>query len=190
MNEVQLLKSQLAAERQHLREVAGLCTAGSELVSPEFTESCANYILFSMNQERARAQALLERSSRVRGPADGARGEPAALHALEEGLGAVTVALGELLELRGTRRAGRGGPGAVGGPPGMNGGRQRLEALGRSAALLERLIVSRLSVQALAEAGYTVEDWRRIARVDADSVLEERRLRAEVLRHGAGPTLD
>jgi hypothetical protein len=58
-----------------------------------------------------------------------------------------------------------------------------LDALARYAGLLAQ---SRLedsqSLMARAEARYTVEDWRLVARVDADSIREERRLRAEVLR--------
>ena len=49
------------------------------------------------------------------------------------------------------------------------------------ASLLE-LIEAAERVEALAERRYSIEDWRRVARVDADAVLEERRLWAR-LKH-------
>jgi hypothetical protein len=60
---------------------------------------------------------------------------------------------------------------------------EALEALTRYARLLaESRVEDSESLMARASARYTVEDWRRIAGVDADSIREERRLRAEVLR--------
>lgn len=200
MNEAQLIRAQLAAEREHLREVAFWCAAArsapavrsraggsptavawrSAEISQEFIMSCINYLLFFMKQEQARGAACLELSSRAPdSPRDAADPHtPPRLHGalapLRAALAAVTTALAELGS---TSEAYR--PGRAGGP-------EILAQLCRCAALVERLTESRLALEALAERRYTVEDWRRVAHVDADSILEERKLRAEVLRHGAG----
>ena len=52
------------------------------------------------------------------------------------------------------------------------------------ATLLADLIEAAARLEALVERRYTIEDWREVARVDADSILEERRLWAETQLHG------
>jgi hypothetical protein len=66
---------------------------------------------------------------------------------------------------------------------------ERARALAELSTRTEALIESRGALEALVSSLYTVDDWRRIAHVDADSIVEERRLRAEVLRQcdGADP---
>lgn len=169
MNEAQLIRAQLAAEREHLREVASLCAAAHTRIhqaeiSPYFINSCINYLLFSMNKERTRSAALLECSSRAHEKAG---------NDLRRALSLVTDALGEL-QARSTARSV------------ATDARQTLEELERCTALVDRLIDSRLDLETLAEREYSIVDWRRVAHVDADSILEERKLRTEVLRHGAG----
>jgi hypothetical protein len=64
-------------------------------------------------------------------------------------------------------------------------------ALGAPEALTELLLAHILptaeALEAIAERHYGVEDWRRAAHVDADSILEARRLRQRVIEHGASP---
>lgn len=173
MNEAQLIRAQLAAEREHLREVASLCAAAHTRIhqaeiSPYFISSCINYLLFSMNKERTRSAALLECSSRAH-----ERAHEKAGNDLRRALSLVTDALGEL-QARSTARSV------------ATDARQTLEELERCTALVDRLIDSRLDLETLAEREYSIVDWRRVAHVDADSILEERKLRTEVLRHGAG----
>ncbi len=168
MNEVQLLRAQLSAEREHWREVVSLCASrrAENYISQDFIISYTNYILFCMSKEHARSTTLLERSS---------PGDSGAIDDLRRALFPVTAALGEL------RR-----PARTTAHRAVADGRQRLEALHRCVVLVDRLIESRRALEALTEHLFTVDDWRRLAHVDANSILEERKLRAEVLRHGAG----
>jgi len=62
---------------------------------------------------------------------------------------------------------------------------ERLKRALGEARLLD-LIEAAERVEALAEQWYSIEDWRRVARIDADAILEERRLWAEVDRDGSG----
>ncbi len=162
MNEVQLLRAQLAAEREHLREVAALCAARrrEDNISYDFIISCTEYLLFRLSKEHARGVAL----QNLQGVAP---------ENLRRALIPVTAAIGELRAQSTARNV-------------ATDARQRLELLDRCAALADQLIESRRALEALAESRYTVEDWRRVACIDADSILEERKLRAEVLRHGTG----
>lgn len=212
MNEVELIRAQLAAEREHVREVASLCAAATghashAKYSQVFIVSCVNYLLFSMRQELARGAAFLELSSRASeqaaretlghgaaagygiaaghgaapsraaAPASGAAlGHGAALEPLRAALASVAAARAALQAASDAYRAGRTEASPM------------LEELGRCAALLERLVESRGALEALTGRGYTVDDWRRAAHVNADSILEERQLRAEVLQYGAGAT--
>ncbi len=173
MNEAQLIRAQLAAEREHLREVASLCAAArapihNAKINHYFITTCINYLLFSMNKELARSADLLECSSRAH-----ERAHEKAGNDLRRALGLVTEALGEL-QARSTARSI------------ATDARQTLEELERCTTLVDRLIESRLALETLAERDCSIVDWRRIAHVDADSILEERKLRTEVLRHGAG----
>ncbi len=168
MNEVELIRAQLDAEREHLREVASLGASrrAMDYFSKDFIISYTNYLLFCMSKEHARSTTLLERSS---------PGDSGPIDDLRRALTPATAALGEL---RGPARATAHGA--------VTDGRQRLEELHHCAELADRLIESRRALQALTEHLFTVDDWRRLAHVDANSILEERKLRAEVLRHGAG----
>jgi hypothetical protein len=141
MNELQLIRRQVALEREHL-------LALSRKENNFFSVSYNRYLIYILNQERSRSAAHLRRLSAASGIAPAQEAALANLkHALEETANA---------------------------------------APDRRAALLGRLIDSAERVEALVEQRYTIDDWRSVARIDADSVLEERRLWAEVLRDGSG----
>jgi hypothetical protein len=135
MNEVQLLRRQIAAERQHVRDI-------------NFNNSSAysDYIKYILARERARAVGHLARLSMYLPLAPN---EQAALTSLRD-------ALGETIDL---------------------------EATGGTAGLCN-LIDTIESIELIAERRYSVEDWRSVAQLDADSVLEERRLWSEVTHRG------
>jgi hypothetical protein len=57
-------------------------------------------------------------------------------------------------------------------------------ALAHRTTLLRNLIQAAQAIEQFAERYYSVEDWRSVAQVNADSILEERKLWAEVLHHG------
>jgi hypothetical protein len=172
VNEVQLLEAQLACERQHLR---ALGTSSAAITAPRGLEdifigyitSYASYLMFITNKERARAQAHLERfgSGQPLGPADHA--------ALEHLRGALASADTIDASLRAAMDARSGATEA----------RERAVAIKHDATVLEALIEARVALEALAAPRYTVDDWRHTAQVDADSILEERRLREQVLQY-------
>jgi hypothetical protein len=174
VNEVQLIRRQIATERQHLRELAarsGQAAVGEDhdagrmrKLSQDISASYFNYMRYYLPRERARAQAHIERIGRGASPTPDER---AALAGLQQALGETTGLSGsEVAHAALTPRSACAGECA------------------RDAARLCRLIDSAERIEALAERRYAIEDWRSVARLDADSVLEERRLWAEVLRHG------
>lgn len=168
MNEIELLKSQLAAERQHLEEIAARCRGGNEQISIYFTANCIKYLLFSIKNERARLEAHAERSR------DGADARSAqAIERLRRAFEQAEAAAARL-------------PALPESAPSKAVSREDALALTECAELIQRSVEARTALEALEAPRYTVDDWRRIARLDADSILEERRLRTGVLGHGAG----
>ncbi len=157
MNEVQLIRQQIGIVREHVRVL-------SRNKNNHFSNAYDDYIIYALNQEQSRGAAHVQRLSAA---GSSAPQEEAALahlrHALDE--------TAPLLEVA-TSHTARGSK-APATPE-------------RRAALLCNLIDSAERVEALAERRYTLEDWRSVARVDADSVLEERKLWAEVVRDGSG----
>jgi hypothetical protein len=157
MNEVQLIRSQIATERQHLR-----ACIGDDLYY--LSEIYEKYIRYILNRELSRGASHAARMSRAR-PLTAAE---------KEGLAMLRQALDQAAEA------------LPGFEPSRRGSDSGAAARARCAALLRNLVDSAERIEALAEQRYTIDDWRDIAEVDADSVLEERRLWAEVLRHGSG----
>lgn len=142
MNEVQLLRRQIAVERQHFIET-----------NVDNSKSYKNYIIYYITKERARAKAHIARLSLH---ASLASTEQAALASLRH-------ALDETADLDAADANG---------------------TLARRTTLLHNLIHAAEAVEPFAERYYSVEDWRSVAQVSADSILEERRLWAEVIHHG------
>jgi len=176
VNEIQLLKAHLASEREHLRALAARSAAAAGPSGPlarpdsdlsvEYITSYISYLMFIIRKERARAEAHAERfgGAKSQGPM-----EHAALERLQEALASVAtieVSLRAALAARGAPEA-----------------RERARELVDAVAVVEALIDARVALEALASSRYTVDDWRHTAQIDADSILEERRLRAQVLQH-------
>ena len=168
MNEVQLIRQQLATERQHASEVANACARAlgrSEAREPaggaplgEFRQACVDYLVCVLAWFEERDQRLAELWN-TRPSADGAR-----------------RALDEVLARRGRSR----------------------EALEKLEAALATTAPARASWQDFAGFFNSVwsarrdaigellarqastADWRVVGGIDADSILEERRLYARV----------
>lgn len=170
MNEIQYLRAQLATERRDLAEVVSHCAVATREAlrqaadfSHEFLVACANYLMFFIEKERARAAVQLQRPH-----------NPGHLEPLRAALAAADQAAARLSSLLEAQDGGT----TI---------RDAVADLAGTAAALEALADSRAAVMALAASRYTLEDWRRTALVDADGILEERRLHAEVLRNGPRP---
>jgi hypothetical protein len=163
MNEAQLIRRQIGIEREHACELL-------RRIESTFSMTYSNYLLYILDKQTSRATAHIERMS-SRGPVT--PDEEAALHNLRR-------ALEELTRVLPAPESGGGRPPSrAGSSPPISAGQERC------LAPLRDLIDSSERLEALAEWRYTIDDWRSIARIDADSVLEERRLWAEVLRHGS-----
>jgi hypothetical protein len=161
MNEIQLLRDQLAAERRHVREVASACAAacraepapagGAALVA--LAEACRDYlecVLAWFDQRDARLGELYARL-----PAAGAGGEARGA-----------------LDLSGHGRDAL----------------DRLRAAGTAHedwAALARFVngawdTRRSAIEALLASSLRVTDWRAVSGIDADTIYEERALYSRV----------
>jgi hypothetical protein len=149
MNEIQLLRAQLAAERRHVLAVASTCagahrraaTSGEAPTLAALAEASTRYLALVVGWFEARDARLT---------ALGAHLPPG------EALG--REALGKI-------RAGA----------------NPAEAWGAGAALLSGAWDSRrAAIEALCDANPRVKDWRAFARIDADSIHEERALYGRV----------
>jgi hypothetical protein len=143
MNEIQLLREQLDAERRHVRGVAGACAAAHRLATTS--------------------------------------ADPAALAALREASTGYLALVLDWFDARDARLTALG----VTLPPGEPLGREALgeirsdknpaEAWAACAALVSGAWDSRrAAIEALCAANSRVTDWRTFARVDADSIHQER----------------
>ncbi len=159
MNEVQLIRSQIATEREHLRA----CLRDNSYYFPDIYE---NYLRYFLDREHSRCAQHAARLSRCARSLSAEEVE--VLASLRQALDHSAEVLPAL-----DRSATRGSDSAA------------AAAVARCAARLRSLVDSAERIEALAEPRYTIEDWRNVAQLDADSVLEERRLWAEVLRHGS-----
>jgi hypothetical protein len=196
MNEIELLDAQLTAEREHVRDVASACATLTARARPghisfEFIYSYNNYLMFIMKLEAARATTHLEL-------AEGRAAEPAVRAASERLRKALASAIEAAAHLRTTFGTQSGGTSVASGADadagaGASAGEgagvdahihSRLEGLARLAAQVEDLIDSRVALAALTAPRFTLRERRRTAHVDADSILEERKLHAEAARHG------
>ena len=161
MNEIQLLREQLAAERRHVRSVASACAAACDrLAEPSSASALEPLLEASTLYLRSVLDWFDERDERLGGlyrdhPAGGL--ERRALAAL--------------------------GPGGI--------GREALERLAADEpsretwAALAQFIngawdARRSAIEALLASNARVADWRAFAGIDADSVYRERALYARV----------
>jgi hypothetical protein len=175
MNEIQLIRSQLTAERQRAGAVAnayvsalqraeGETAPGSSALG-EFRQACVDYLVCVLAWFEERDQRLADLAHARHTPADPARG------ALEEVLARPGRSREALEKLEAACAAG--------------------SASGRGNTLKERWLdfaryfgsvwgTRRDGVDALLASSTRVSDWRAVGGIDADSILEERQRYARV----------
>lgn len=179
MNELQIIRSQLAAEQSHAAEVANACAAvlgstGAAPAPPEaiarFRDACVSYLVWVLARFEESDQTLAElpaaRQGQTDGEADGAAASGA--RPLAALVGQPGTSREALARLEAALAAGESG--------GARAAWQEFARFFNSAwtprrAALERALAEHLSVA----------DWRAISAIDADSILDERNRYARVL---------
>jgi hypothetical protein len=175
MNEIQLIRNQLAAERQHASAVANACAsaleraATSELTGgsllAEFQQACVDYLVCVLAWFEERDQRLSDFAHARPGPEDPAR------RTLEEVLARPGRSREALARLE------RAVAGATAGPR----GRDLHESWQEFAQYFNGTWSARReAVDGLLAPNPRAADWRAVAGIDADSMLEERQRYARV----------
>lgn len=175
MNEIQLIRRQLTAERQHAGAVATACVSALQRAdgnpvppSPtlgEFRQACVDYLVCVLTWFEERDQRLADLAQARLAPADPAR------RALEDVLARPGRSRDALEKLEVACATGSAG--------------------GRGSALKERWLdfaryfgsvwgTRRDGLDALLASNTRVTDWRAVGGIDADSMLEERQRYARV----------
>jgi hypothetical protein len=158
MNEIALIRAQLAAEKSHLTAVAEACLAalesgrGADQSAAQFRNACADYMERGLSAFEARDQRLADLTAQ-------AGTDETSHQALGRAL-ALPGSSREALEKLNTARA---NPAAL---PAWNTCVQYL---------LHQWKARRDSLDALLAANNRVSEWRAIGGIDADSILAERR---------------
>jgi hypothetical protein len=175
MNEIQLIRAQLTAERQHASTVANACatalgrrnavalSSGSSL--EEFRQACVDYLVRVLAWFEERDQRLIELWHARLAPADGAR------RALEDVLASPGRSREALEKLAAALAC------TTAAAP-----RSNAQQGWREFAQFFNSVWSarRDAIDALLAANSRTTDWRVIAGIDADSILEERARYARV----------
>jgi hypothetical protein len=175
MNEIEIIRSQLAREHSHATEVAHACAAvlgsrSSTAAAPEaaapFREACVSYLVWALARFEERDQTLAELL--------GARASPAGTAAAQR-----TRQLGDLLSRPGRSREALSrleGALAAADPAAAQARWAEFDQFFDSAWAPRRAALE----QAL-EQHLSVEEWRAIGAIDADSILEERERHARLI---------
>jgi hypothetical protein len=161
MNETHFLKSQLATEQRHLEVVLKACSdviASTPGDSPAdaFLQTCVDYLTPGVKAlaDRDRARLALHYG---RSPPSDQDGHSASAQ-LEAAIAAATALWGRV------------GSKAI-----------DVEALHRAAQALEQWLVKREAAKECLDASaYTVEQWRKVAFIDAKWIIDERERFARV----------
>jgi hypothetical protein len=177
MNEIEIIRSQLAREQSHAAEVAHACAAvlgsrssaapASEAAAP-FREACVSYLVWALARFEERDQRLAELLGARLTPA----GSAAAARARQ---------LGDLLSRSGRSREALSrleGALAAADPAGAQARWAEFDQFFDSAWAPRRAALEQALAQHL-----SVEEWRAIGAIDADSILEERERHARVTAH-------
>lgn len=177
MNEVQIIRSQLAVEQSHAAEVVNACSAvfgstGAAAASSDatalFREACVSYLVWVLARFEERDQTLSELLASRQSMTSGAGG-------------AAARRLGTLISRTGTGREAL----------------SRLEtafAAGDSAKACEHWqefarffeavwAPRRAALEGALAEHLSVADWRAVCAIDADSILDERNGYARVIAH-------
>ncbi len=159
MNEILLIRNQLAAERTHATAVVAACGQSLSREAPALRRACTDYlarVLASFEERDRRLTALCAQRP----------DEDPLLRALRE----APAATGAVQRLHS----------ALGGEPAADaaGAATRWREFARYFAAVWS--VRRNVIEALLAPNTRVADWRALAGIDADSILEERDLYARV----------
>jgi hypothetical protein len=162
MNETQFLRNQLAIEQRHLEAVLKACTdaianaASANSSTDAFLQTCADYLTPGVKafaaRDRARLALHYERSS----PSD--QDGHSASAQLEAAIASATA----LWTAAGSAR-------------------EDVHALHRAVQALAQWLTKREeAAEVLKDQTYTVAQWRKVAFIDAKSIVEERERYARV----------
>jgi len=173
MNEAQLIRTQLSLERTHASTVAAACAAAAARrahdvsgdPTADFVQACVEYLACVLAWFEERDQRAGDLAQRLR------LGEHSGRRALEEALarsGRSRETLERLERAVEAGRASRAGPEA----PGL------WQEFARYFADLWR--TRRDAIDTVLAARLRAADWRVVAGIDADAILEERRRYARV----------
>jgi len=181
MNEVEIIRSQLAAEQSHAAEVVNACAAvfgsagsaaGSADTTARFREVCVSYLVWVLARFEERDQTLSELLATRQSEADGAPGE-------------AVRQLGALVSRTGTSREALSRLEAAFAGGDSDGARAHWQEFARffDSAWAPR----RAALEAALAEHLDVADWRAVCAIDADSILDERnRYRRVVAQLPAG----
>jgi hypothetical protein len=173
MNEVELIRSQLATERRHAEEVANACA--SALDDPDaqlfdsqalghFCQTCVDYLVWVLARFEQRDQVLIDlRDSR---PAGEERRR--ALQEIHGRPGKSREALARLEAAVGRPSGEQPGPAEESVPSSPNLWREFAEFFNRDWSS------RRDALDEVFSRAATVAEWRMISAIDADSILDER----------------
>jgi len=161
MNEVQLLRRQIGTERAHAREARAIAAAAGTATqammgrNKNLNPSISNrYVKYIEYCMRMESTRALGHIARLATHSPLVAGEEAALARLRR-------TLEQHVPLDGT-----------------------VGSVAQYVSLLCDLVDASEALERFTERRYSVEDWRAVAQVNADSVLEERKLWGEVIEHG------
>jgi hypothetical protein len=180
MNEIELIRAQLAAERSHAGAVAGACAVALERAEPgvptsgsplaEFRQACVEYLVCVLAWFEERDQRLADLWHTRLAPGDPER------RSLDDLLGGHGRSREALERLAAALESAGHGP------------RQSWQEF---ATFFNGVwSARRAALDALMEPLARTADWRQVAGIDADSILEERARYARVratLPAGAAP---
>lgn len=182
MDEIQLIRNQLAAQRQHASAVANACARALEPAGThelaggslgEFRQACVDYLVCVLAWFEERDQRLSDFAHARVARADAAR------RTLEEALGWPGRSREALEKLEKAVAGARDTDTAA-----AHGTQQSWQEFAQyfNGVWSER----RDAIDALLPAALRASDWRAVAGIDADSILEERQRYARV-RAALGP---
>jgi hypothetical protein len=160
MNEIQLIRGQLAAERRHASAVASACAAAAD---GEFAQACVEYLVRVLAWFEERDQRAIDLARRR-------RGEGLAGRALEDALARPGTSREALEKLE--RAMAAGARAAASDPSPLW---QEFTRYFEGAWSARREAIDARLAEELGSA-----QWRTVAGIDADSILEERRSFARV----------
>ena len=167
VNELQLIRSELAAQRHHARALAASLDSMNAIINSQILKSYDIYLSWIIERESHRTSSHLERLRSRSDLGDTERGV----------IGRCAREFDALAAERASASAASAAPASA-----------AHDVIARRADLMNRLAAIAEQLETVAASRYGIEDWRRTAHIDADSILEERRLRKNVSEQPHGRT--